>query len=226
MKQLISIVVILLFVFSFKSGLANPSNGLVVILYTSKNPVFPKVPDGCCKYYDIDKFKDPKIKANTVILSGHGEPPVYAGHSASQVAEIISSFKPELIVLNTCYGASYPILEALSEKNNGKMVVAPPYEIYLPGYTFWNGFFNSNLSIEERAKNVVTEPYYPQLKWRINKYELKKVKDKVLKMSKIELRKNYLRRVPPLIKVKINESFNKDNEILVLLTKKEIQSIK
>ena len=197
----------------------------IVVLYTNKDTIMPKLPKNCCKYYSLEKL--PKIvnKAKIVIVSGHGAPPVYAGHSANEVELAVSKFKPELIVMNSCFGASSPILESLSNKNTGALIVAPPFPIYLPGYKYLDNFFNEKLSLNERARNVITVPYYPQLIWKINKTELTKAKSKVLKMSKSELKQNYRRRVPPLIRVKINEN-NNNSEILVLLTKEEVEKIK
>lgn len=222
LKKLLFIVIILLTCLPAGSQPIEP----IVVLYTSKDKFLPDLQKNCCKYYDLEKFHNSGIKAKTVILSGHGAPPVYVSHSAGEVAEVISSFHPELIVLNSCYGASTPILESLAEKNNGAIVVAPPYQIYLPGYIYLHDFFNQKLSAEERAKSVVTQPYYPQLRWKINKPELIKAKAKVLKMTRKELKKNYLRRVPPLVRIPMPESLEIDGEILVLLTRKEVESIK
>lgn len=196
-----------------------------MVLYTNKDKVLPNLPKNCCKYYSLEKLPKKVNKAKIVIVSGHGEPPVYAGHSANEVELAVSKFKPELIVMNSCFGASNPILESLANKNAGALIVAPPYPIYLPGYKYLDNFFNDKLTLNERARNVITVPYYPQLIWKINKDELKRAKSKVLKMSKKELKQNYRRRVPPLVRVRINENDN-NSEILVLLTKEEVEKIK
>lgn len=45
-------------------------------------------------------------------------------------------------------------------------------------------------------------------------------------MSKSELKKNYHRRVPPLVRVKVSENNKENNEILILLKPEEIKNIK
>lgn len=160
MKKFIFTILTILFISISNTKYVESSDNKITVIYNSKDPILPDLPKNCCNYYDVHKFKDKGLKSKTVILSGHGEAPVYVGLNVKEISKIISSFEPELIVLNTCFGASSPILEELAKKNDGSLVVAPPYRIYSPGYIFWNDFFNEKLNVYERAKNIVTKPYY------------------------------------------------------------------
>lgn len=225
LNKVIILIITLLSVFFIANKWFYISNNKIVVLYTHGDPVIPDVPNDCCIYQTLEDFVDKGIKANTVIFSGHGEPPIYALHKPKEISKIISSYEPELIVLNSCYSSSTPILEALTKTSSGAFVVASPFQIYLPGYVFGKNFFDFSLSPSERAKAVKIEPDYPILKWKLNENELNFAKAKVNSFSKKELKKRLRRRTPPLIRVPMPESLDKGSELLVMLSKDEIKKL-
>jgi hypothetical protein len=70
----------------------------IVVLYTKKDIVNPDLRDDCCEYIALEDFKNTGKTAKTVILSGHGKPPLYAGHTISEVAKVIAGFSLPLVV--------------------------------------------------------------------------------------------------------------------------------
>ncbi|MCK6524382.1 hypothetical protein L6R49_23500 [Myxococcota bacterium] len=52
-------------------------------------------------------------RAEAVVVSGHSLPPLYLGGSAEALASAIACVGPSLVVLDTCYGFSTPLMEAL-----------------------------------------------------------------------------------------------------------------
>ncbi len=216
------LAVIIASFFIFSSFFTNKKEN-IVILYTKKDVVMPDLPDDCCDYIPLENFKNKGIKANTVILAGHGKPPLYAEHSIKEVSDAIASFSPQLIVLNSCYGSTDILLDGLAKNNLKSMVVAAPFPIYLPGFTYDANFLKTELSVEERAKSVRTEPYYPILKWNINSKELDKTKKKIDFMSKKELKKNLRRVSPPLVRVSMPTKLEPKAELLVMLDPKKLK---
>ncbi|MFN8577175.1 MAG: hypothetical protein U0354_09990 [Candidatus Sericytochromatia bacterium] len=195
----------------------------IVVLYTKSDVIVPDLPDNCCLYIPLENFKNTQLRAKTIILAGHGKPPLYANHSIEYVSKAIASFKPELIVMNSCYGSSDILLKGLIKVGLKSMVVAPPFPIYLPGFNYENDFLNPELSVEERAKAVKVEPYYPILKWHLNEKELNESIKKVRNMSKSELKKNLRTINPPLVKVKLSSKLEPNSDLLVMVPPEKLK---
>ena len=222
--KLLSIISIALISYIFTTSITYfDKRENIVVLYTKSDVVVPDLPDDCCEYIALENFKNTNRKAKTVILAGHGIPPVYAGHSIKEVSEAIASFDPELIVINSCYGSTDILLNGLVKTGLKSMVVAPPFPIYLPGFTYDENFLKPELSVEERAKSVKTEPYYPILKWNINSKELEDARKKVNSMSKKELKNNLRRADPPLIRVKMPTKLEPNAELLVVVSPERLK---
>lgn len=188
----------------------------IVVLYTTVEPIIPVLPKDCCLYIPLEGFRhDTQARAKTVIVAGHGKPPYFASHTYEFVAQAVASFQPELVVMNSCYGASTDILTALANRNLDAYVVAPPFPIYQPGFIFDPAFFTGTL--KEKVRAVRTEPPYPILRWKINQGDLQGVQAQIATMSPAALKKNLRRVQPALVKVKFPTEFEKNSEILVPL---------
>jgi len=188
----------------------------IVVLYTTEEPIIPDLPDDCCLYLPLEGFKNTKGKqADTVIVAGHGLPPYFASHDIEYVADAVASFQPELVVMNSCYGASTDILGAFSQRGLESYVVAAPFPIYQPGFIFEPAFFTGSLT--EKIQAVRTEPEYPVLRWKINAEELQAVEKQVNALSPAELKQRLRRVLPALVRMEMPTAFGKDTEILVPL---------
>jgi hypothetical protein len=61
---------------------------------------------------------------HTVILAGHSLPPdAYLGQAPGRVAALLACLEPQTVVLDTCYGASMPLLEALAATGAGPLII-------------------------------------------------------------------------------------------------------
>ena len=86
-----------------------------------------------------------------MIVAGHGAPPEYLGTTAA-VADAAACFGPELIVIDTCFGASTPLLGALAART-GALVVGAPSLVPGRGFRYLAELFGAG-STEERARPV------------------------------------------------------------------------
>lgn len=188
----------------------------IVVLYTKDEPIIPVLPANCCEYVPLEGFANPgKRRASTVIVAGHGKPPYYASHSYQQVAAAVASFKPELVVMNSCYGASEDILGALSQAKLDAYVVAAPFPIYQPGFVYEPAFFKGRLI--DKVMAVHTQPEFPILRWKISSSDLQRVEAAIASLPVKELRKRLRRVKPALVRMPMPTTFDKNSEILVPL---------
>lgn len=189
----------------------------MVVLYSQKTPdLVPKLPSNCCSYVPLEGFRNASTRVDTVILSGHGLPPEYVGHSAREVAAAIASYKPSLVIVNTCYGASTPLLDALAAAGSRAWVVAGPYQLYISGLVFAPDFMQVK-DPAERARRVRTEPPYPLLRWQIDPVQLKALHARVGAMSKLELRHRLKRVMPTLLKIELPSRIEPRGRVLVAI---------
>lgn len=201
------------------SGVALPP---IVVLYTREDPIIPELPDNCCEYIPLEGFRpSPQRRAATVIVAGHGKPPYYASHTYAQVAAAVASFQPELVVMNSCYGASTDILGALADHALDAYVVAAPFPIYKPGFIYEPAFFKGSLS--EKVMAVRTEPAYPILRWKIAKQDLQAAAAALKQMSPEERRKRLRRVQPALVRMPLPTAFESKSEILVPLPPEQFE---
>lgn len=137
------------------------------VLYSRATPEMqPQLPPGPHARYAVEGFRPPGRRARAVIVSGHAAPPEYLGQAPRLLARAIASFEPELVVVDTCFGASLPLLEALAASGVTARVVAPPFRIPTSGLHYAPAFFAPGPAAA-RARLVRTEPDYPLLRWRI-----------------------------------------------------------
>jgi hypothetical protein len=150
---------------------------------------------------------------NTVVLAGHSLPPDYLGRPAAEVAATIQAYTPELIVLDTCYGASTPLIEALAAAGSRARVVAPPFPIPEEGLFYEPAFITEHNPVA-REHLVRTEPPFPLLHWTVDGAQLRALEDRVAHATPSTLRANLSRNRPPLVRMALP---NAEAPILVLV---------
>jgi len=96
-------------------GEAAPPAPDVVVLYAAEAPELRTVcPEGRCRYLPLEGFTCPAAAppATAVIVAGHGQPPTWLSQGPVEVARAVRCFRPPVVVIDTCYGASSELLEA------------------------------------------------------------------------------------------------------------------
>ncbi len=154
-----------------------------------------RCPEGRCVYYALENFQCAAVRhVPTVVVAGHGSPPTYLSHSAADLAQAIRCFSPELIVIDTCFGASSELLGALGDMN--AFVVAAPFLLPPEGLEYREAFFQA-FTPEERAAAVTIRGQDKNLlRWRIHREELNAALNEVAAMDGQTLREHLVRRNP------------------------------
>lgn len=186
-----------------------------VVLFSTATPAMrAALPAARCAYYPVEGFVDPGVRARTVVVAGHSEPPLYLGQAPAAIARAVAAFRPELVVLDTCYGASSPLLEALTATGLAAWVVAPPYRIPLDGFVYEPGFLAAGPA-EARARRVSTAPPYPLLRWRLDARELAAVREEAAALPASTLRRRLRRLDPPMVALGLATGLEPEGRVLV-----------
>lgn len=191
----------------------------IAVLYAKDEPLFQtRCPEGRCSYHALEDLKCADVHASTVIVAGHAAPPNYLSGTAKQVAEAIRCFSPELIVVDTCFGASVELLKELSHLK--ATIVAPSVLIPTAGLEYLPAFFNSR-DPAERARAIVDPPGNELLRWKINKDELSAAIAEVEAMDSAMLGEQLRRRTPPYAGVDLAGA----GDVLVPVEPQRVQGI-
>ncbi|MBC7544643.1 MAG: hypothetical protein H7338_18125 [Candidatus Sericytochromatia bacterium] len=187
----------------------------VVLLYAEKErdkaPEFARTP---VREFALEGFQNPGLTAKTVVLGGHSIPPVYVGQPAAVVAKAIASFKPDVVVLETCYGASTPILRALADTGLRAWVVAAPYQLPVRDLHYTPAFFTA-ADVRTRVMAVDTVPPYPMLRWRLDPVVLTAIESQVAAMGPDELTQRLKRVMPALVRMPLPTILSPKGLILI-----------
>lgn len=200
--------------FSLKPG-QTPATVEAAVIYSNATPdLQAALPIGRCAYFPIETFHNPGVRAKTVVVGGHSLPPNYLDRPADEVARAIASFEPELVVLDTCYGASSPILRALATAGSKARVVAPAFRIPQDGFVYGPAFLDTP-DPARRASLVRTEPVYPLLDWQITPAALNRLDRQVAGWNAAELRARLKRAQPPLVRAELPDLAGPAARVLV-----------
>ncbi len=123
----------------------------VVILYTTEDSeaVQTACPQGtACVRHRVDRPGCRPFglhaRPHTVILAGHSLPPhEYLGQRAEVVAEAVACLDPDNLVLDTCYGASTPLLEALVAQGATPLVIGSTRKLPPDGLRYDERLFSA-----------------------------------------------------------------------------------
>lgn len=182
---------------------APPPRHDIAVLYSTTAPRFrTRCPEGRCAYHALESFECGPQRAKTVIVAGHASPPTYLSHPPSEVAAAVRCFEPELVVVDACYGASSPIVEALSDLD--AVFVGAPTMLPVAGFDYGPAFFE-DASPWARAQAVKSAPGAPVLRWAIRSAELSATLARVAAMDGDELHERMARRAPTQIRIELGE---------------------
>ncbi|MFO7561136.1 MAG: nitrilase-related carbon-nitrogen hydrolase [Enhygromyxa sp.] len=178
-----------------------PARPEIAVLFSREAPEYrARCPEGRCSYHALEDFRCPSRGAATVIVSGHGEPPSYLSHPAEQLAAAIRCFAPELIVIDTCFGASSELLAELADLD--AVVVAAPFLLPSAGLNYGPAFFEEGSAIA-RARAVTSPHDAKLLRWRLDGEALAAAIAEVAELDAAALRDGLVRRDPPYVGVEV-----------------------
>ena len=187
----------------------------VVLLYAQKDrdkaPAFAGEP---VREFALEGFQNPGLTAETVVVGGHSIPPTYVGQPAAAVAKAVASFHPSVVVLETCYGASTPILKALADTGLRAWVVAAPYQLPVRDLHYTPVFFTAT-DVTTRVMAVDTVPSYPLLRWQLDSAVLSRIETQIAAMSPDELTQRLKRVMPALVRMPLPTAMSPKGIILI-----------
>ncbi len=158
---------------------------------------------GACEEVALEDFSCPrKAAAEVLIVSGHSLPPQYLHAGPEALARVAACYRPELIVLDTCYGFSLPLLDALADALPGALVVAATYKLPPQGLRYEEGFFLAG-TVDARAERVHTRSGKPLTRWRLDPDVLNQAHDMLEGWSVDALEARLVRKLPNLVSVEL-----------------------
>ncbi len=127
-------------------------------------------PGADCVEVDVDDVECGGATADVVVIAGESSPPAYLGHSPQSLAGKIACVNPRLIVLDTSYGFSAPLLHALAVYNVDAVVVGSTGPVG-QGLSYGEGFYAPEMGFAARAALVSTDDGALEV-WRVNRTEI------------------------------------------------------
>jgi len=144
----------------------SPPSPLATLIVVQEERYLSNVPCGssCVSTTFDDAVCD--YRASAIVFGGHSIPPVYYNQHLSMVIDMVACTHAELVVLDTCYGFSEPMLSALASKVPGVMVVGTTSKLPPRGLLYSDGFETG--TIEQRTAMIrMPDGSHPQY-WRAN----------------------------------------------------------
>lgn len=185
-----------------------PREAPVVVLYQEGQSEYAlHCPPGLCRAQAVAAVTCREPHARTVVVAGHSAPPMYLGASAKTLARAVHCFTPELVVLDTCFGASSPLLHQLAAAGPGPapIVVGATYRVQRGGLRYLPAFFSEaekgaeESSLARQAAAVQTWSGAPLLRWRPDQQRIASLQAEVQMLSDNERTRRSRVRFAPLI---------------------------
>jgi hypothetical protein len=183
---------------------AQPSARRVLVIRSEADP--PDFPTPCphdrCQEIMLETFSCPLFarSAEAIIFSGHSAPPVYLNHSPDSLARVVACYRPELVVLDTCYGFSSPLLGAISRVRPTALVLGATYKLPPEGLAYGDAFFDSGPAAV-RAEAIRTRSGAPLERWHADDGALRAALDDVARWDAKKLAAHLQRKLPNLVRV-------------------------
>lgn len=191
----------------------------VLQIVSAKDPptMYSACPEPNCLRIPIDEFDCSKVDSpvDAVVLSGHSVPPVYLHESPARLASAIACLKPGLLVLDTCYGMSSPLLEQIADTGARPLVVGATRKLPPNGLVYDDGFFQSNPP-EQRATHVHSRSKVPLVRLYLRSDTVATARAEVSTWSREQLTRSLRRTHPNLVRVPLPNS-KPDAEMLLLV---------
>ncbi len=174
----------------------------VAVLYSKNAPDFrTRCPAGHCSYHAVEDLKCSGKQADVVVLAGHGKLDSYLGLDVEHVVADVACFGPRLVVVDTCLGASEPLLSALADKVDATVVAAPRL-VPTDGFDYGPQFFESS-NVQQRAAAVSDPNGRPLLRWHLDAGALVSVQRKADTLDAKALGAALALRKPTCIQLKL-----------------------
>jgi hypothetical protein len=152
-------------------GLRPRSHEHVVVLRSRSDGDVFGLPCGedRCRVLDVEDGVCGRGTARVVVVTGHSVPPHhYLNRSAADLARALACLQPEVIVLDTCYGFSAPLLRLLAALGSTAEVVGPMTKLPPTGLRYDAAFFAPEAPLADRIAAVSTRSGAPLQRWRID----------------------------------------------------------
>lgn len=134
--------------------------------------------------------------SDVVVVSGHSEPPSYLGSSAEALAKVIACARPKLIVLDTCWGASLPLFEALVARGVRARVIGASFFLPERGLVYDDAFW-SQRDLPARVAAIHAEhASWPLTDLDLDAALVAHAKERAAAMTTAELKQNLRRTLP------------------------------
>ncbi len=188
-----------------RMGAAAVAPDIVVLYSRTDSSVLREFscPAGRCRFLAIeDEPCAEPVRARTVIVTGHSRPPRYLGRTARDTARAASCSEPDLVVLDSCYAFSIPLLEELATADPTPLVVGSTKLLPRAGLKYGSGFFDATTS-EGRADAVQARDGGSLERWRLDAKRLRSATAQVEQWSVDELEKRLRHVMPNLVTVQV-----------------------
>jgi hypothetical protein len=183
-----------------------PPADRVVVLHSAQDDdalTLPACEEEGCQLVELESFAcTPEVApAQTVIVTGHSMPPLYVHHSPEALARVLRCFQPELVVLDTCYGFSIPLLDAMLQQGLAPLVLGATYRLPPEGLRYDARFFARGLSAHDRANHVDTRSGAHLSRWQSDAGQLSSSRAEAQSWPREKLTRHLQRVHPNLVQV-------------------------
>lgn len=179
----------------------------IVVLYSRADPptLQTRCPEGQCTYLGLEDFSCPEGVApptEVLIVGGHSLPPKYLNAPPAAIAEVARCLRPRLVVLDTCYGFSSPLLDELASVQPSMLVLGATFKLPPAGLLYEEAFYTARTP-QERARHVRTRSGARLENWWTNSEELRATLETVATWKPPMLVDNLQRKFPNLVRVPV-----------------------
>jgi hypothetical protein len=180
----------------------------IFVLSTRADPptLQTRCPDGLCAYLDVEDFEcpeEPPPQAEVLIVGGHSVPPRYLSAPPEAIARVVHCLRPRLLVLDTCYGFSSPLLDALASAQPPLRVIGATYKLPPQGLVYDDAFYTP-LPPEERERHLRTRSGAALEHWWTDAEALRLALEDVATWDVPTLTARLQRKHPNLVKVPLS----------------------
>lgn len=182
---------------------ATPAPQIEVLYSEAAEELATRCPAGRCHWQPIEGLRcEDQPRREVVVVAGHGTDKAWLDRDAATVAAAVACFSPRLVVVDTCFGASVTLLEALARRSRA-MVVASPRIVHGDGFRYGAAFFTGG-SPADRAAAIADPNLQPLLRWNLDSEVLVRLRARVDAMQPDALGRALFRRNPASVRVDLD----------------------